>query len=120
METLTDCSDELVQKVLDAAFAVHRQLGPGLLEAVYELALMMELAAVGISAHRQVEVPAYYRGQNLGTGFRADIIVENCLLLELKSVDELNAIYQAQIMTYLKLLKFNRALLKEGIRRVSI
>jgi GxxExxY protein len=128
VEELTDCDEELIQEVLNAAFAVHRQLGPGLLESVYELTLMFELAAKGISAQRQVEVPAYYRGQNLGTGFKADIIVENCLLLELKAVEELNAIHQAQIITYLKLLKlkrgfllnFNRTLMKEGIKRVSI
>ncbi len=125
---LVDCDEELIQRVLDAAFAVHKQLGPGLLESVYELAMMVELAEAGISAQKEVEVPVYYREQCLGTGFRADIIVENCLLLELKAVDELNTIHQAQIMTYLKLLKFkrgyllnfNRTLLKEGIKRVSI
>ena len=72
MEELTECDEELIQEVLNAAFAVHRQLGPGLLESVYELALMLELAAAGISAQRQVEVPAYYRGHSLGTGFKAD------------------------------------------------
>ena len=127
-EELVDCDNELISKVLDAATAVHRQLGPGLLESVYELAMMVELKAMEISAQKEVEVPVYYRGENLGAGFRADIIVENCLLLELKAVDELNAIHQAQIMTYLKLLKFkrgyllnfNRVLMKEGIKRVSI
>ena len=131
METkneLVDCSEELIQQVLDAAFAVHKQLGPGLLESVYELALMVELGEAGIAAQKEVEVPVYYHGQCLGTGFRADIIVENCLLLELQAVEELNAVHQAQIITYLKLLKFkrgyllnfNRTLLKEGIKRVSI
>ena len=127
-EELVDCDNELISKVLDAATAVHRQLGPGLLESVYELALMVELKSMGISAQKEVEVPVYYRGECLGTGFRADIIVENCLLLELKAVDELNAVHQAQIMTYLKLLRFkrgyllnfNRVLMKEGIKRVSI
>lgn len=105
---LIDCDEALIQRVLDAAFAVHKQLGPGLLESVYELAMMVELAEAGVAAQKEVEVPVYYRGQCLGTGFRADIIVENCLLLELKAVDELNAVHQAQIMTYLKLLKFKR------------
>ena len=127
-DELVDCEDELVSKVLDAATAVHRQLGPGLLESVYELALMLELEAMGIPAQKQVEVPVFYRGQQLGVGFRADIIVDDCLLLELKSVEALNAVHQAQIITYLKLLKikrgyllnFNRVLMKEGIKRVSI
>ena len=77
---------ELSERVIGLAIAVHRQLGPGLLESVYELALMMELAEMGIPARSQVDVPVFYRGRNLGTGFRADILVADCLLLGLKSV----------------------------------
>lgn len=125
---LKDCDDELIADVLDAAFRVHRELGPGLLESVYELALVIELAEAGITAQRQAEIPVYYHGQSLGIGFRADIIVEDCLLLELKTVDEITPLHQAQIMTYLRLLSFkrgfllnfNRRYLKEGIKRVSI
>ncbi len=125
---LIDCDEDLIDKVLTAATNVHRQLGPGLNESVYEAALMLELTASGISAKRQVKVPVWYRGQKLDLAFQADVIVEDCLLLELKSVESLNKIHLAQIMNYLKLmnlkrgylLNFNVKLLKEGIKRVSI
>jgi GxxExxY protein len=92
------------------------------------MALMMELAEMKIPAQRQVEIPALYRGRDLGIGFRADIIVADCLLLELKSVDAFTSLHLAQVMNYLKLLRFkrgyllnfNRKWLKEGIKRVSI
>lgn len=114
--------------VLTVATNVHRELGPGLLESVYELALMIELADLGIDAERQIEIPMCYRGRDLGVGFRADIIVADSLLLEIKSVEEFNATHLAQIMTYLRLLKFkrgyllnfNKKLLKDGIKRVSL
>lgn len=122
------CSEELIGIVLDCATEVHRRLGPGLLESVYELAMIVELAEHGVSARRQVGVEVWYRGQNLGIGFRADIVVEECLLLELKAVEAINAVHLAQTITYLKLLgikcgyilNFNCKLMKEGIKRVSI
>lgn len=125
---MIDCSEELIDRVLTAATNVHIALGPGLLESVYEAALMLELAEMGIAAERQVEVPVFYRGRNLGLGFRADIIVEKCLLLELKAVERITDVHLAQTMNYQKLLRlkrsfilnFNQKLMKEGIRRVSI
>jgi GxxExxY protein len=125
---IIQCDDALIDKVLTAATTLHRELGPGLLESIYEVALMMELGEAGIGARKQVGVPIIYRGQNLGIGFRADIIVCDCLLLELKAVDALNDVHLAQIMTYLKLLRFKRGfllnfnvkLLKHGIKRVSM
>jgi GxxExxY protein len=125
---LRECDPQVVDQVLTAATNVHKALGPGLLESVYELALMIELGAVGIPAVRQVEVPVQYRGHNLGAGFRADIIVADSLLLELKSVDAFNDVHLAQVITYLKLLRFKRGyllnfntkLLKDGIKRISI
>ena len=125
---LVECSEELIDKVLTAATEVHKALGPGLLESVYELALMVELELAAIPARRQVEVPVSYRGRDLGTGFRADIIVADCLLLELKAVEALAPIHTAQIITYLKLLGFKRGYLlhfnvpplKQGIKRISI
>jgi GxxExxY protein len=125
---LRDCDETLIDHVLSAAISVHREIGPGLLESVYELALMVELEAHGLKARRQVEIPINYKGVDLGVGFRADIIIAESLVLEIKSVDELNSIHTAQIMSYLKLLgykrglllNFNKKLLKEGIRRVSI
>lgn len=78
---LIECSDELCGKVLDAATDVHRCLGPGLLESNYEKALVIELAERNISARCQVEVPVFYKGVELGKGYYADIVVEDCLLL---------------------------------------
>lgn len=125
---LIECSEDLTDRVLTAATNVHRALGSGLLESVYEAALMMELVDMGIAAERQVEVPVFYRGKNLGLGFRADIIVEKCLLLELKAVERVSDLHLAQTMNYLRLLRFKRGyilnfnhkLMKEGIKRVSI
>lgn len=118
----------LCERVIGAAIAVHRELGPGLLESVYEKALAFELASLGIQVSTQADIPIRYRGNDLGVGFRADIIVEQCLLLELKSVTELNNLHLAQILSYLKLMGFRRGYLlnfnvprmADGIRRVSI
>ncbi len=123
-----DCSEDLIERVLTAATVVHRELGPGLLESVYEKALLVELMEVGVGARHQVEIPVVYRGRDLGVGFRADLIVEDCLLLELKCVDVFTPVHTAQVITYLKLLRFKRGfllnfnvrLLKQGIKRISI
>src|SRR5262245_44053490 len=125
---LIDCPDELIDRTLTAATNVHRAFGPGLLESVYELALMVEFEVSGIPARRQVDVSVSHLGRDLGVGFRADIIVAECLLLELKSIESLAPIHTAQVITYLKLLglrrgyllNFNVPLLKQGIKRISI
>ncbi len=127
-QELKDCDEKLIDAVLTAATNVHRELGPGLLESIYERALMIELAEAGIEAEHQVEIPVLYKGHELGLGFRADIIIEDCLLLEIKSVRKLGETSLAQIITYLQLLRFKRGyllnfntiLLKDGIKRVSI
>ena len=123
-----DCSEDVVRGVVDSAIMVHRHLGPGLLESVYEQALAFELSQRDVGVLCQVEVPVFYKGHDLGTGFRADMIVEDSLLLELKSVDAFSGVHLAQVITYLRLLglkrglllNFNTRLLKEGIKRVSI
>lgn len=123
-----DCAEETIDAVLTAATQVHRELGPGLLESVYEAALAIELADAGLSCERQVPIAVSYRGRNLGAGFRADMMVADALLLEIKSVEAMNGVHLAQVMTYLKLLRikrgyllnFNCRLMKEGIKRVSI
>jgi len=125
---LKGCDEKLIDAVLTCATNVHRELGPGLLESVYEQALMIELVDAGIPAQRQVDIPAQYRGHDLGLGFRADIIIADSLLLEVKSVNEFTDIHLAQVITYLKLLRFKRGyllnfnsyLLRDGIKRVSI
>ena len=125
---IRDCPEEVIALVLDCAFEVHRELGPGLLESVSEQALAFELADKGVAFERQVDVAASYKGRGLGLGFRADIVVEGRLLVELKAVDDLSAAHLAQTMTYLRLLglkkglllNFNKRLLKEGIKRVVL
>jgi GxxExxY protein len=118
----------LIDIVLTSATAVHRELGPGLLESVYQAALMIELAERGVAAKAEVPVNARYRGIDLGLGFRADIIVDDRLLLELKGVEKIVDAHIAQVISYLKLLglrrgyilNFGAALMKDGIKRVSV
>lgn len=125
---LLECEEWIINRVIGAAIRVHAELGPGLLESVYEHALLIELELARLYARNQVPIPVAYRGRDLGVGFRADIIVSNSLLVELKAVDDLAPIHLAQVITYLKLLSFkrgllinfNRPLLKGGIRRIAI
>ena len=122
------CDDDLIERVIGSAIEVHRELGPGLLESVYEQAMMWELANQGITARNQVDVPTSYKGNDLGLAFRADIIVEDSLILELKACSTLEPIHLAQIISYQRLLQYKRGLLinfnckllKDGIKRVSI
>ena len=123
-----ECDDKLADGVLSAAKRVHTELGPGLLESVYEQTLAWELTDLGFAVRCLVPITARYRGQELGIGFRADMIVEQCLLLELKCIECFNDVHIAQVITYLRLLgfkrgyllNFNTRLLKHGIKRVSI
>ncbi|MFU8894106.1 MAG: GxxExxY protein [Luteolibacter sp.] len=116
----------LSASIIDAAIEVHREFGPGLLERVYEAALAKELALRGIKALRQVEVGVIYKGEKLDEeGYRIDILVEDEIVIELKTVPELLPIHQAQLHTYMKLsdnclgllINFNVPLLKNGIKR---
>jgi len=117
--------NEISRTVVDGALTVHRALGPGLLESVYELALAYELAQRGLNVERQVPIPIDYQGVPLGEGFRADLIVEGNVLLELKSVEHLTPLHRKQIQTYLRLtglklgllLNFGATLMKDGIVR---
>ena len=118
--------DELSYKVIGCAMEVHNVLGPGLLESVYEQALIHELAMTGIAVKRQVEVDVNYKGMNIANGLRVDLIVDDELIIELKSVEEIKPIHQKQLQTYLKLLdkriglliNFNTINLKDGIKRI--
>lgn len=117
----------LTQKVIGAAIEVHRCLGPGFLEAVYEEALCLELRTRGIPCVSQFEVSVNYKGQRVGTGF-IDILVDERLVLELKAVETLLPIHFAQALSYLKatghhlalLINFNTPLVKSGIKRVAL
>ena len=119
-------NDPLSYKVIGCALEVHKTLGPGLLESIYEKALLYELATNGLKTQRQVPVKIDYKGVNLGEGFRMDILVEDQLVIELKSVGELTPVHYKQLLTYLKmsgrkvglLINFNVENLMEGVHRV--
>ncbi|PKD44640.1 GxxExxY protein [Rhodohalobacter barkolensis] len=93
----------LATKVLDCAFTVHRDLGPGLLESAYQMAMEAELFDVGIPFVAQQEVPLEYKGRSIATAYRLDLFIDNKLIVELKSVEVLHDIHLAQVLTYLKL-----------------
>jgi GxxExxY protein len=118
--------DALAHQVVDAAFRVHTQLGPGLLESVYEICLVHELSKRGLGLERQVALPVFYDGVRIEAGFRLDLVVAGELIVELKAVESLLPIHKAQVLTYLKLsrlrlallINFNVPLIKDGIRRI--
>jgi len=117
--------NELGTIIVESAIAVHRELGPGLLETVYEVALTYELQQRGLKAERQVPVPIKYRGIRFEEGFRADIFVEDRVIVELKSAEKTTAANRKQIQTYVRLaerklgylLNFGEAVMKDGITR---
>lgn len=125
---IDDETERLAKVVLDAAFRVHTELGAGLLESVYETCLVWELEAAGIPCARQVVLPVQYRGRAIESGLRLDLLVGGKLVVEIKAVDALAPIHQAQVMTYLKLtghhlgllLNFNVVHLRDGIKRVVL
>jgi len=118
--------NQIGKEVVDAAVKIHSALGPGLLESVYEVVLAKELERRGLAVARQVAVPIEYDGMKFDEGFRADIIVEGIVILELKSVEVLSKIHHKQLLTYLKLkrlklgflLNFGASLMKDGIKRM--
>lgn len=120
--------DSMTQAVIGAAIEVHRALGPGLLESAYEECLCFELAQRGLRFERQVSLPVRYKGVQLDCGYRLDIVVADVLILELKCVEKLLPIHEAQLLTYLKLsglpkgllLNFNTEVLKNGIKRMVL
>src|SRR6266849_1116430 len=121
-------NDLLTESIIGFAIEVHRQLGPGLLESAYEECLCYELKQSGLSFRRQVPLPVIYKAIRLDCGYRIDVVVEEQVILELKTVERLMPIHEAQILTYLKLsglhtgllLNFNTAVLKDGIRRLML
>jgi GxxExxY protein len=118
--------NEIGKVLVDAAVKIHSALGPGLLESVYEVVLAKELESRGLSVQRQVPVKIEYEGLKFDEGFRADLIIENKVLVELKSVEQLSSVHHKQLLTYLKLKKlklgylmnFGAGLMKDGIKRI--
>ena len=117
--------DPLSNRVIGCAIEVHRELGPGLLESAYEQCLAAELGRSGIPFQVQVDLPVTYKGTRLDCGYRIDLLVDQRLIVELKSIEQLLKIHEAQILTYMKLAKvnvgllmnFNVPVLKKGIKR---
>ncbi|HEY9220946.1 MAG TPA: GxxExxY protein [Lutibacter sp.] len=118
--------NEISKVIFDCALKIHKNLGPGLLESAYEECLFYELKKYGLNVEKQKALPLVYEEVKLEIGYRIDIIVENKVIIEVKSVESLNDVHLAQVLTYLKLsdcklgmlINFNVAFLKNGIRRV--
>jgi GxxExxY protein len=121
-------NESLTEAIIGAAISVHKELGPGLLESAYEECLCFELTQLGIPYARQVPLPVVYKGMRLECGYRMDLVVDGKVLLELKSIDSVEGIHKAQVLTYLRLsglktgllLNFNVAVLKNGITRLVL
>lgn len=117
----------LTQKVIGCAIAVHRALGPGLLESVYRECMVIELRAQNLRVDCERPVSIEYRGQRIGGALKIDLLVEGCLIVELKAVEKLHPVHPAQVITYLKLtgcpagllINFNEIVLKDGLRRLD-
>jgi GxxExxY protein len=122
---LSEREEKIASQVVDAAFAVHTALGPGLLEHVYEVCLCHELAKRKLAYRRQIELPINYDGIEFKDALRIDVLVEECVICELKAVDEMNPVWTAQLLSHLKLsgkrlgflINFNVPLIKDGIKR---
>jgi len=125
---LTDREEEIGKAVIGAALRIHKELGPGLLEKVYEVCLSHELKKLGYLVDRQVEVPIKYDGITFDEGLRLDLLIERKVIIEIKAVDEINPVWQAQILSHLKLtglrlgylINFNVPLIKQGIKRIIL
>ncbi|HYF00139.1 MAG TPA: GxxExxY protein [Planctomycetota bacterium] len=121
-------TDGVAKAVVDAAFTVHAALGPGLLESVYETCLAHEFHKRGLKFQKQLSLPIVYDGIKLEAGLRLDFVVEDCLVVEVKAVDAMIPVFQAQVLTYLKLtghrlgllIHFNVPVIQAGIRRLAL
>jgi GxxExxY protein len=120
--------DLLAQSVISAAFEVHKELGPGLLESAYEMCLCHELALRSVRFRRQIPLPVTYKGIKLACGYRMDLLVDDAVIVEVKSTDGIWKVHEAQLLTYLRLsgmsrgvlINFNVPQLKDGIRRMGL
>ena len=118
--------NEISKSIMDACYRIHKELGPGLFESVYETILEYELKKTGLVVKRQYPIPVYWDNQKMELGFRADIIVNDLVLIEIKSVEALAPVHKKQVITYLKLtdlklgllVNFNSELIKDGVKRL--
>ncbi|QSJ18666.1 GxxExxY protein [Nostoc sp. UHCC 0702] len=127
-EPISEQVNQVAKQIVDAAFAVHSQLGPGLLESVYEVCLIYELKQRGLDVAAQVELPVFYDNIRLNANFRLDLLVKKSVIVELKAVEAIIPVHKAQLLTYLKLsgyrvgllINFNVPLIKDGIQRLVL
>ena len=127
-ERIPQSVEDVGRAVLNAAFKVHTALGPGLLESVYQTCTAYEITQSGLLAPTEVALPVVYKDVKLDAGLRLDMLVENCVIVEFKAVEEMNPVYTAQIISYLKLtgfrlgylINFNVIHLKDGIKRIAM
>lgn len=127
-EPISAETERIAKQIVDAALQVHKALGPGLLESVYETCLVYELNQRGFKVETQVNVPIIYKGIRLDAGLRLDMLVEDLVIVELKAVETMTPLFDAQLLTYLKLtqhrlgllINFNVSLIKDGIKRLVL
>lgn len=120
--------NRITECIIGAAIAVHRELGPGLLESSYEACMTLELSRTGLPFERQKMIPLLYRGYSLDAAYRVDFLVSNAVIVELKSIERIDAIHVAQVLTYLRLsgcpigllINFNEVSVRNGIRRIVL
>jgi len=125
---LSERVEQIAKAIVDAAYTVHKVLGPGLLESIYEVCFCHELAKRELSYQRQVQVPIVYDGKRFDEGLRLDVLVEDLVICELKAVEEMHPVFEAQLLTYLKLtgkrlgflINFNVPVIKDGINRLIL
>ena len=125
---LSEKEEQIAKIIVNSAFKVHNELGPGLLEKVYEVCLAYELRKAGLNVRRQVDIPIVYDGITFDEGLRLDILVEETVICEIKAVDMVNPVWEAQILSHLKLtnrrlgflINFNVPLIKQGIKRIIL
>jgi GxxExxY protein len=127
-QSLPDSEELIANKIVEAAFKVHQRLGPGLLEKVYEVCFCHELSKHSLKYRRQVDVPVIYDGILFDEGLRLDVLVEELIICELKAVDNMNPVWEAQLLSHLRLtgkrlgflINFNVSLIRDGIKRVIL
>jgi GxxExxY protein len=127
-ETTSEAIEFAAREIVDSAYKISSKMGPGLLESVYEECMVFELTRRGLMVERQVCVPIIYDGVQLDASFRIDLLVNKCVLVELKAVEQMIPLYDAQVLTYLKLtgirlgilINFNSKLIKDGIKRIVL
>ncbi|MEE9458536.1 MAG: GxxExxY protein [Candidatus Bathyarchaeia archaeon] len=128
LEPLSKKEENTAKKIVDAAYCIHKELGPGLLERVYEVCFCYELTKSGLFCRRQMEIPIVYDGITFENGLKVNVLVENLIICELKAVDDMNPILETQVLNHLKftgkrlgfLINFNEKHIKDGIKRIIL